>query len=180
MKSSRHSSVQIEPLGKHNLPELSDLYFRRCNIMGTQSIGTVREYLRKIIESKNHLHGCVIKKGGEIVGSSYVARLGEQTGLMVFTVTDESFTGPEMMLAFGRAYRETLKILIANGIHNIRSVSMEDNLGGNGKESRGLSLVELSKLYRNARAARLALPRCCAGLFRQEHFGGSARISRFC
>ncbi len=121
MNASKSSSILIEPLGTSDLTELSDLYFRRCNILGAKNIESVREYLRKNIESKNHLHGYAIKKGGKLVGSSYLARLGEHTGMLLFSMTDESFTGPEMMFAFGRAYRETIKVLAANGIHNIRS-----------------------------------------------------------
>lgn len=121
MNRSKNSSILIEPLGKDNLTELSDLYFRRCNIMGAKNIETVAEYLRKNFESKNHLCGYAIKKGGKLVGSSYLGRLGEHTGMLLFSVTDESFTGPEMMFAFGLAYRETIKALAANGIHNIRS-----------------------------------------------------------
>ncbi len=132
MNTSRSSPILIESLGASNLAELADLYFRRCNIMGAKNIDTVAEYLRKNIESKNHLHGYVIRKGGKLVGSSYVARLGEHMGMLLFSVTDESFTGPEMMFAFGRAYRETIKVLAANGIRNIRSVSMEDNADATG------------------------------------------------
>ncbi len=132
MNTSRNPPILIEPLGEGALAELSDLYFRRCNIMGAKNIETVAEYLRKNFESKNHLHGSVIRKGGKLVGSSYMARLGEHTAMLLFSVTEESFTGPEMMFAFGRAYRETIKVLVANGIHNIRSVSMEDNVGATG------------------------------------------------
>ncbi len=132
MNTSRNSSILIEPLGEGALAELADLYFRRCNIMRAKSIDTVAEYLRRNIESKNHLHGYVIRKGGRLVGSSYMARLGEHTGMLLFSVTDESFTGPEMMFAFGRAYREAIKALAANGVHNLRSVSMEDNAGATG------------------------------------------------
>jgi hypothetical protein len=64
MNTSRNPPILIEPLGEDALAELSDLYFRRCNIMGARNVETVAEYLRKNFESKNHLHGSVIRGGG--------------------------------------------------------------------------------------------------------------------
>jgi hypothetical protein len=115
------------PLERLHIGDVSGLYFRRCKGLQFQNPQIAEEYLRRYIESRSHLHGYAIRLNGKIVGSSYMVKAGANQGVLLFTVTDESFTGPERMIAFGKAYRETIKALIAKGINSVQSSATKDN-----------------------------------------------------
>ncbi|MBI4832497.1 MAG: hypothetical protein HY801_13305 [Candidatus Lindowbacteria bacterium] len=125
---SNGSKLLIEPLDRQHLEKLSALYFRRCKFLKFGNTRIVNEYLSRNIESKNHLYGFVIKKDGRIVGSSYTVRVGSNIGLNLFTVSEEAFTGPRRLGAFGQAYREDLKTLVAHGVNKVLSSVGKENV----------------------------------------------------
>ena len=127
IKNSKDSSILIEPLAERNLEEVAELYFRIGPFLKFSSARIVEEYLRRNIESKSYLRGYVIKKNGKLVGSSLIVRWDEKVGALLFTVTDESFAGFERLLWLGRAYRETIKALVAEGIAKVRSSTPTKN-----------------------------------------------------
>jgi RHS repeat-associated protein len=91
---------EVEPLAEENIGPVAKLYHKRCNYLKFGSVRGISEYLKRHIESRNHLHGYVIKKDGKVVGASYMVKAGANEGILLFTVTDEDFTGPERMIAF--------------------------------------------------------------------------------
>jgi hypothetical protein len=117
----------IEPVTDQNIQEVAKLYFRRCNYLKFKDPWIIAEYLRRNLHSKNHLQSYLIKKDGVLVGASHMVRVGRNTGLILYTAADESFTGPEMMMAFGRAYRNIVKELIAKQIYRVISAAPKDN-----------------------------------------------------
>jgi hypothetical protein len=74
MNSPTIADTFIEPISEANLDDVSQLYFRRCNFLNFRNTDIVKEYFRRHLQSRNHLHDYLIKKDGNVVGSSYVVK----------------------------------------------------------------------------------------------------------